>query len=178
MSRLSMSTLETATGKTAEIMNGIKKAIGMVPNAYATIATHSPAGLQAMLAVDQALTTGSLSKQELEAIKLLVSESGGCDYCVAAHTMIGKMAGLSAEAIRAIRFGQPSGNAKLDALLAFLGKLNTQKGTLDAAGFNAVREAGYTEQQIVEALLAVSVITFTNLVNRANNTTLDFPTAN
>jgi uncharacterized peroxidase-related enzyme len=175
MSRLSAINPNEATGATADLFAVIKKAAGKVPNAYATIGTHSPEGLSAMLAVDGVVSHGSLSKPDIETIKLAVSEVAGCDYCVAAHTLMGKFAGLAPEAMKQIRAGSATGDAKRDALVRFVRTLVDTRGTVPAAELAAVREAGYSERQVIEICLAVTSITFTNLVNRVNDTTLDFP---
>jgi alkylhydroperoxidase family enzyme len=86
MSRIATPTLETATGATAEVYAQIKKAVGSVPNTFAAIGAHGPAALKAVLQADSVLAASSLSKQDQETIKLIVSEVAGCDYCVAAHT--------------------------------------------------------------------------------------------
>src|ERR1700744_6133909 len=83
MSRIATPALDTATGATAEVYAQIKKAAGGVPNTFATIGAHGPAALKAVLNADGVLATGSLSKQDQETIKLVVSEAAGCDYCVA-----------------------------------------------------------------------------------------------
>jgi uncharacterized peroxidase-related enzyme len=177
MSRLTVINPAAATGAAAELFARIKKAVGKVPNAYATIGTHSPESLGAMLAVDAVVTSGSLSKADIETIKLAVSEVAGCDYCVAAHTLMGKLAGLSSDAIKQVRAGEASGDAKRDALVRFVRTLVGTRGTVSAGELDAVRAAGYTERQVIEVCLAVTSITFTNLVNRVNDTTLDFPAA-
>jgi uncharacterized peroxidase-related enzyme len=175
MSRLSIVNPADATGAAAEIFAKIKKAVGRVPNAYATVGTHSPATLAAVLGADQVLAAGSLAKADVEAIKLAVSEIAGCDYCVAAHTLMGKLAGLSPEAMKQVRAGSATGDAKRDALVRFVRLLVSTRGTVAQADLDAVRAAGYSEQQVVETMLAIAAITFTNLVNRVNDTTLDFP---
>lgn len=177
MSRLSAIKPEAATGAAAEIFAKIRKAVGKVPNAYATIGTHSPEALGALLNVEGVIAAGTLSKPDVEAIKLAVSEVAGCDYCLAAHTLAGKFAGLAPETMKAVRAGDATGDAKRDALVHFVRLLVTTHGTLPEAEVSAIREAGYTERQIVEISLAVTSITFTNLVNRINDTTLDFPAA-
>jgi AhpD family alkylhydroperoxidase len=111
---------------------------------------------------------------DLRAI-LAVSEAAGCDYCVAAHTLWGKAAGLSLEAMNQVRAGAATGDAKRDALVRFVRALVTTSGTIDYAELNAVRDAGYSEQQVIEVCLTMASITFTNLVNRVNDTTLDIP---
>lgn len=175
MSRLSAIRPEAATGAAAEIFAKIRKAVGKVPNAYATIGSHSPEALGAILGVEAVLGAGTLSKQDVETIKLAVSEVAGCDYCVAAHTLAGKFAGLAPQTMKEIRAGAPTGDAKRDALVHYVRVLVTTRGTVPETEVNAIREAGYTERQIIEIALAVASITFTNLVNRVNDTTLDFP---
>ncbi|MDR5838426.1 carboxymuconolactone decarboxylase family protein [Caballeronia sp. LZ034LL] len=175
MSRLSQVNVNEATGVTADLFSGIKKAMGRVPNAYATIGTHSPAALGATLNGDAILAKSSLEKADVEAIKLAVSELVGCDYCAAAHTVVGKMVGLTQQETQQIRAGEATGNAKRDALVRFVRHLVSSSGTVDAARLDEVRAAGYSEAQVIDTLFAMSVINFTNLVNRVNDTTLDFP---
>ncbi|WP_186092721.1 carboxymuconolactone decarboxylase family protein [Burkholderia gladioli] len=175
MSRLSTLAVADATGSTAELFTKIRKAVGKVPNAYATIGTHHPEALAAMLGIDAILAGGMLSKAEIETIKLAVSENAGCDYCIAAHTLAGKFAGLSPEAMRQIRAGEPTGDVKRDALVAYVRSVVSTRGTVPAEQLDHFIAAGFTERQVIEVSLAIASITFTNLVNRANDTTLDFP---
>jgi uncharacterized peroxidase-related enzyme len=175
MSRLSQLSIDEATGTTAELFGAIKKAAGRVPNAYASIGTHSPAALAATLAGDATLARSSLAKADVEAIKLAISELAGCDYCAAAHTVVGKMVGLTQAETQQIRAGEATGNDKRDALVRFVRHVASTRGTVDREVLNAVREAGYTDAQVVDALYAISVINFTNSFNRVNDTTIDFP---
>ncbi|KVE00006.1 alkylhydroperoxidase [Burkholderia vietnamiensis] len=175
MSRLTTIRPEEATGAAAEVFAKIKKAVGKVPNAYATIGTHSPEALGAALAFDAAVAASTLGKADIEVIKLAVSEHVGCDYCVAAHTLMGKLAGLSSDAMKQVRAGAATGDAKRDALVTYVRTLVGTRGTVLEAAVDAVRAAGYTERQLIEISLAIASITFTNLVNRVNDTTLDFP---
>src|ERR1700679_3069440 len=116
MSRLSTINPQEATGATAEVFAKIKKAAGKVPNSYATIGTHSAAALGAILGVEAVLASSSLAKSDIEVIKLAVSEVAGCDYCLAAHTLMGKFAGLSPDTMKQVRAGAETGDAKRDAL--------------------------------------------------------------
>jgi uncharacterized peroxidase-related enzyme len=175
MPRLSSIQPDAATGETAEVFAAIKKSVGRVPNSFAMIGTHAPAALAAILSADKVLLKGSLPRADQETVKLIVSELGGCDYCVAGHTVVGKMAGLSPDTMRKIRAGEATGDAKRDALVRFVRILIKTSGTVDAAEVSRVRDAGYTERQLIEVALAVAVITFTNLANRINDTVIDFP---
>lgn len=112
MSRLPVPKIENATGATAEIYAQIKKSIGNVPNTYAAIGAHGPAALKAVLAADAVLESGNLSKRDQETIKVVISGVAGCDYCVAAHSLLGKLAGLKPEELKNIRSGSPTGDDK------------------------------------------------------------------
>src|SRR2546423_15286635 len=114
MSRLTVPSLQSATGATAEIYAQIKKATGSVPNPYAAIGAHGPAALKAMLAADAMLASGTLTKRDQETIKLVVSRVTGCDYCEAAHSLLGKLAGLKLDELKKLRDGHPTGDAKRD----------------------------------------------------------------
>jgi uncharacterized peroxidase-related enzyme len=175
MSRINTPALDTATGQTAEVYARIKKMAGSVPNTYAAIGALGPTALQAMLNADGVLAGGSLSKQDQETIKVVVSVAAGCDYCVAAHSLLGKMAGLPQEVLRQLREGRSTGDAKRDALARFARLLAGASGTIDDAEFAAIKRAGYTEAQLVEISLAIAVTTFTNVFNRINETAIDFP---
>jgi uncharacterized peroxidase-related enzyme len=174
-SRIPTPAVEAATGSTAELFAQIKKAAGKVPNTYAAIGALGPSALRAMLNADAALAAGSLTKQDQETIKLAVSAAVGCDYCEAAHTVLGKLAGLNPDTLRQIRAGGATGDAKRDALVRFVRLLVQSRGNVRDDAFEAIKAAGYTDTQLVDISLALAVITFTNVFNRINDTTLDFP---
>ena len=175
MSRLSVPSFESATGATADIYGQIKKAIGSVPNTFAAIGAHGPAALKAVLAADAVLALGNLSKRDQETIKLVISGVAGCDYCVAAHSLLGKLAGLKPEELKNIRDGKPTGDVKRDALVRFVRKLAATSGTVSDADFAAIKDAGYSDAQLVDISLAFATTVFTNVFNRINDTDIDFP---
>ena len=175
MSRIHTPDLDAATGATAEVYGQLKRAIGSVPNTFAAIGAHGPAALKAMLAADGVLAAGSLSKQDQETVKLVVSEVTGCDYCVAAHSMLGKLTGLKPEVLRQLRAGTSTGDAKRDALARFVRTLAETSGTISDAEFQAIRAAGYSDAQLVDIRLAIALTIFTNTFNRINDTDIDMP---
>ncbi len=175
MDRINTPAIDSATGATAEVYAQIKKAAGIVPNTFAVIGAHGPAALKAVLNADGVLAGGSLNKQELETIKLVVSVVAGCDYCVAAHSLLGKLTGLPQDVLKQIRDGQPTGDAKRDALIRFVRVIVQTSGTISVSEFDAVKAAGYSDAQLVDISLAISVTSFTNIFNRINDTTVDFP---
>jgi uncharacterized peroxidase-related enzyme len=177
MSRLTSIQPENATGQTAELFSVIKRAMGKVPNAYQTIGI-APEILGQALQHNATLVKSSLNRQELEAINLVVSEISGCDYCLAAHTLTGQMAGYSVGQTQALRRGDYQDDARIDALVKFVTMLVTTHGTLAKEIVNQIQTAGFSDRQVVEIISAVSAILFTNMVNRVNDTVVDFPKVN
>ena len=177
MSRLFNQPVDQATGEAAQLFAGIKKAYGKVPNAYAAIGNNSSLAMQALLTLEDSLGKSSIPLKDREIVKLAVSEDASCDYCLASHTLFAQKSGLSLEQTIAVRRGAPTGDAKADALAAFVHLLSTTSGTLSNEAVAAVKAAGYTDQQIVDVLLNMASINFTNLFNRVNDTELDFPAA-
>jgi len=175
MSRIATPALEAATGATAEVFEQIRKVAGGVPNTFAAIGALNPAALQAVLNADGALAHGTLSKQDQETIKLVVSAVAGCDYCVAAHSVLGKMTGLKPDVLAQLRSGGATGDAKRDALVSFVRMLTQMSGTISDEEFAAIKSAGYTDAQLVDISLAMALTVFTNVFNRVNDTDVDFP---
>ncbi|RXH26307.1 alkylhydroperoxidase [Bradyrhizobium nanningense] len=175
MSRLSVPNLETTAGPSGQIYAQIKKAIGSVPNTFAALAAHGPAALKSVLAADAVLAAGTLSKPDQEVIKLVISEAAGCDYCVAAHNHLAKLAGVKPEPLKQLLGGQHTGDAKRDALIGFVRKLAQSRGTVSDEDFVAIKAAGYSDAQLVEISLAFATTVFTNVFNRINDTEIDFP---
>jgi uncharacterized peroxidase-related enzyme len=175
MSRLSVPSLESDTGPSGQVYAQIKKAIGSVPNTYAAIAAHGPAALKSVLAADAVLAAGTLTKRDQEVIKLVISAAGGCEYCVAAHSHLARLAGVKPDVLEQIREGQPTGDARRDELVGFVRKLQQSSGTVSDEDFAAIKAAGYSDAQLVEISLAFATTVFTNVFNRINDTEIDFP---
>jgi uncharacterized peroxidase-related enzyme len=177
MPRLHTIAVSEATGRAAELFSAVKAAAGKVPNSYIGIGGNSPVALEAVLSLEASLKESSLSARDIEVIKLVVSQATGCDYCLAAHTLLSKKMGLDREAILALRQARPSGDARNDALAKFVLHLITTSGTVQTDVVTEAKQAGVTDAQIVDVTMAVASIAFTNLFNRINDTTLDFPAA-
>ena len=175
MSRISIPAVNKATASTAEVYARIKKAAGGVTNAFAVIGALQPAALGAVLDADASLAAGSLSKKDIKTIKLVVSVASGCDYCIAAHGLLGKLAGLKPDELKKISDGEPTGDARRDALVRFVRTLAETSGTVSDDDFAAIKVAGYTDAQLVDICLALATTVFTNVFNRINDTEIHFP---
>jgi uncharacterized peroxidase-related enzyme len=175
MPRLNIVTPAQATGRTKELYGAVQRAIGAVPNLYQGIG-NSPVALEGLLQADGLLKKGQLSAAEVEAVKLAVSEAYGCDYCLAAHTLLGKKAGLTAEDTLSIRRGD-SALPQIGSLVKFVNAALHPQARVSDAELGAVKAAGYSDAQIAETVQVIAQTVFTNLFNRVHQTALDFPPA-
>ncbi|MDE1170049.1 MAG: carboxymuconolactone decarboxylase family protein [Verrucomicrobium sp.] len=173
MSRIAQITPEQATGQTAQIYGSIQKQLGGVPNIFQALGAH-PQALAAFLNLHSGLTT--LSGADKEALALIVAEENGCDYCLAAHTFLGRKHGLSTEETLVIRQGGAT-DPKRNALIRMAREIVDRKGRVSDEAYQAYLDAGYTEAQVPEVLLAVVENLFTNYFNNLNGTAIDFPAA-
>ena len=105
---------------------------------------------------------------------LVVSEANQCDYCVSAHTFFGNKAGLNESDLLDARHGT-STNRKTNAALTFARKIIEDRGHVSDEDLEQVRQAGYTEGEIVEIIANVCMTTFTNYFNQVAATEVDYP---
>lgn len=174
MPRLETIDPATATGRVKEIFDG--PLAGKHLNIFKGLA-NSPVGLDAYLGLGSALEQGELSATEREIIQLVIGQANGCDYCLGAHTMMGKGAGLSEDQTVAARKGASIGDAKHDALAKFAGAIHEKKGFVSEDDLSAFKGAGYTDAHVVEVLVTYTQAVFTNYFNHINNTDIDVPAA-
>lgn len=149
------------------------KSIGFTPNMMATFAT-SPIAFNAW-----ATLLGSLSKaldvKTRDSIGLAVSEVNGCNYCLTVHSFTAEhMAKLPADEILLARKGHAT-DPKRDAAVQFARKVIETRGKVSDADFAAVRDAGYTDANIMEIVALVSMYSLTNLINNVSDPDKDFP---
>ncbi len=175
MQRLKLIKEEDATGEVKEIYASVKSTMGMIPNLFKGFA-NSPVTLKAYLTLDKLISESQLSEIEREIVRLVVSQYNGCDYCLAAHTMVGKMKGLNEDQIIDIRQGK-SDDLKYSALISFTLQVLETKGFVDDKDIDAFRNAGYTDENIVEVVTIIAQKTLSNYFNHINNTEIDFPKA-
>jgi uncharacterized peroxidase-related enzyme len=173
--RIPPTTLQTAPDEARPMLHSLAKALGALPNLYATMG-HSPAALRAYLAMDEALAKGVLSPREVELVNLHVSELNGCGYCLSAHTMLARRAGVSADEAVAARAGQARAPREA-AILGLVRRLVRTGGSGAGAELAAAREAGLGDAEIVEVVAHIASKAFSNALAILARTEIDFPRA-
>jgi AhpD family alkylhydroperoxidase len=173
MARLPIIAPENATGKTHDLLATVKQKFGLVPNSMGVMA-NSPAVLEAYLKFSGSLDGGSLDAKLRERIALETAEANCSDYCLSAHSAIGKMVGLTATEILDSRRVH-SEDTKTSAALRFSRVIIEKRGAVSETDFKSARSAGLGEGEIAEVLAVTVLNIFTNYFNTAFHVDIDFP---
>ena len=175
MSRIQQLNPKTAQGPSAELFDSVQHKLGMVPNMMRAMG-NSPAALGAYLEFSGNLASGSLSSKQREQIALAVGEANSCEYCLAAHSALGKMAGLTPDEIRDARQGTAV-DSKADAMIRFARTLVDARGHVSSEQLQSLRDHGFTDGDVAEIVANVALNLFTNYFNHVAETEVDFPKA-
>ena len=162
-----LTTIDSATvePKAKALLDGVQKKLGMTPNMMRVLAVN-PTVLGAYLGFAGALAGGRLGAKLHEQIALAVAEANGCNYCLAAHTLLAKGAGVAPADILAARRGSSS-DARAAATLALARKLVAQHGHVSPEDVVEARTASLSDADIVEVVASVAINVFTNYLNIA-----------
>ncbi len=174
MTPITVPARDTVSAANQALFDQLQKGLGKVPNLYATLA-HSQHALGSYLALQNAKS--SLNAKAREVINLVVSQVNACDYCLAAHTVIGGMVGFMPEQILDIRRGGAPFDAKLDALAKLVKNIATERGHADPALVDAFFAAGWTTENLVDAIVVIGDKTVTNYLHGTTRVPVDFPAA-
>jgi len=173
MSRVPLATADTAPDASRPLLASIHTAFGATPAMFRAVA-HSPAALASLWGSFGALGAGALPAALTEQIAVAVADRNGCDYCLAAHTALGRKAGVSAEAMARAQSGD-SDDPRTAAALVFALALVDRRGRVGDQELAALRAAGYDDAAMVEIVAHVALNLFTNYVNLALDVPVDFP---
>ena len=174
MSTFKVPTREQISPANQALFDNLKKSLGMVPNLYATLALSEHA-LGNYLAFQNAKS--SINGRAREVINLVVSQFNACEYCLAAHTAIGGMVGFTPGQILEVRSGSASWDGKLDALAQLVKSIVSERGHADRAKVEAFFAAGWTQENLVDAIVVIGDKTVTNYLHGTTKVPVDFPPA-
>jgi uncharacterized peroxidase-related enzyme len=173
MSRINAIDPATASGDARRLLDAVQAQLGVTPN-FIRILAHAPKALEGFLGLYGAAAGFSLDKAAQERIALAIAEGNACEYCVSAHTAIGRHAGLSNAEMLLNRQGSAS-DAGHAAAVALARALNDNLGDITTQEFDAARGAGLSDTAIVEIIALVALNIFTNLIGKATRVEIDFP---
>jgi AhpD family alkylhydroperoxidase len=174
MSEFSVPSRESVSPANQAIFDNLNKRLGFVPNLYATFA-YSEHALASYLALQNAKS--SIIGKARETVNLVVSQVNACEYCLAAHTALGKMVGFNEAQIIEIRGGRASFDAKLDALARLVKNVAAERGRADPGLVDAFFAAGWTHENFVDTIVAIGDKVIANYLHNTTRVAVDFPAA-
>lgn len=174
MTTFNVPTREEVSEHNQGIFDHLQKGLGFIPNLYATYA-YSDTALGDYLALQN--RKSSLKAKEREVINLVVSQINECEYCLAAHTALGKMNGFTDEQILEIRGGMASFDNKIDALAKFVKDITVNRSKPSEAATENLLEAGYTKENLVDIIIVIGDKIISNFIHGATQVPVDFPAA-
>jgi AhpD family alkylhydroperoxidase len=174
MTVINVPTRDQVSPANQALFDNLKKGLGTVPNLYATLA-HSEHALGSYLAFQNAKS--SVTGKAREVVNLVVSQVNNCEYCLAAHTVIGKMHGFTDAQLLEIRSGRASFDSRLDALARLVKNITSERGRADPALVDAFFAAGWTKENLVDTIVAIGDKTVTNYLHSTTRVPVDFPAA-
>lgn len=173
MGNLKITKKENAKPEAADLLAGVEKKYGFIPNLMSVFA-DSPAALQGYVALSDLVGKSSFNPEEQQAILLATSYENNCDYCMAAHSMVAaKMAGMPTDRLDAIRAGTQVSDKKIDQLVRFTKEVVASRGNISKETIAQFQSVGYTNQHILEVVLGVAMKTLSNYTNHIAETPLD-----
>jgi len=164
---------QLAPAASQPLLGQIQQAFGATPNMFKAV-SNSPAALQSMWAAFGALGQGTIGAKLGEQLAVAIANRNRCEYCLAAHTVLGQKAGASAADMAAAQVGQSS-DPKTAAALAFALKVVEQRAQVSDADVANLHEVGFQDEQVVEIVAHVALNLFTNYINVALDIPVDFP---
>lgn len=166
--------LDTADAEQKRVLDKAVAAVGFVPNMYKGM-VNSPGLLETYLdGYARFRESGVFAPAEQEVVFLAISRANGCDYCVAAHSLIAeRKSGVPAVELAALRAGEALADARLQALAAFTRTMLETRGRPDRSAFERFRAAGYGDRHALEIILALAVKTLSNYANHLNGPEVD-----
>ncbi len=173
MSRLVIQTVESAPEEAKVRLINARNASGFLPNLLGVLA-NAPTALETYQVVSAINARNGLSATEREVVQITAATRNGCGFCAAGHTAIArKKLGLPEEVIAALRNTQALRDPKLNALALFTVAVLEQKGRVSDAELSAFLKAGYSQANVLEVVLGVSLATLCNYANNLAQTPIN-----
>jgi len=175
MSVLSLIDPSAATDQTKGLLDGLQQRLGRIPNMIRLMA-HSATVLGGYLDFTYAMQRTTLPASLRNQLALVVAEATGSRYFLALAEALGRRDGLGAEEIAAARRAE-SRDPGARAALRFAAQMVQQRGHLPTDEAAALRQAGFSDEQLVEIVALVGLNVFRSYFNLALRTELDAPLA-
>ncbi len=171
---LTPKTIDSAATSVRPLLEKAQAELGFVPNMYSRMA-NAPGLLSTYVHGYKLFRQESgFSAVEQEVVFLAISVENNCEYCVAAHSLVADaMSKVPPAVTDAIRDRRMVPDAKLSALADFARTMVATRGQPTGRAVESFLAAGYTEQDVLQVILAVSMKTLSNYANHLFHTPID-----
>ena len=171
MSRFQIHDDLTAPEGSATVLRGALSSGGQLPNFLGVLA-GSPAALRAYARFRSELRHGRLTLPTLERIALAVAEYYQSEPGIAIHSRAARRVGLALDEVALARQFN-SRDEREAALLRYLQALLVDRGRAPMHLHEEAREAGWDDEEILEAIAALTLEGFTAMINVAGEVPVD-----
>ncbi len=172
MSIFKIHTKESAAFELSPLFDEKQNDLNFVPNIFAVIAESVPA-LNAYVEMSNYFDRCSFNTTERETIEIVTSIENGCSYCVAGHSAFAQMKKVPSHIIEALRENQPIDDPRIEALANFTRRMIRSKGQVSQKELILFFDAGFSQAQLIEVVLGISLKFLTNFISNASSLPLD-----
>jgi alkylhydroperoxidase family enzyme len=174
MTKYPVHTLESAPETSKSALAGLQKALGMVPNLAATMAS-SPTLVNGFVGAFANFHGGTFSGAEKQALLLTNAVANRAEWAVAFHSTLALKEGIAPEDVEAIRDQRLPTDPRLRALVQLDRALIEARGAVTAAQLDAFSAAGFTADQVLEMIAGVAVSVMANYASNITCPPLEEP---
>ncbi|HKS96671.1 MAG TPA: peroxidase-related enzyme [Terriglobia bacterium] len=165
-----------AGDRLAPVYQKIRDSFGFVPNYFKALGARPELILTHLDLSERVTADGALPRGVKERLGIVVSGINASSYCVAVHMEILHKLGVERSLGRtlAVNYPQAAVEEREQALYRFADQLTTRPGDVGQVDVDAVKQAGWDDAAVVEAVLAVAYFNFINRVSLGLGLMADF----
>ncbi|MFP8488687.1 carboxymuconolactone decarboxylase family protein [Gracilimonas sp. Q87] len=165
--------IENAPEDAKPLLSAAEDNYGFIPNLLGEFA-EAPSVLEGYLKLNEIIGKSSFTQQEQQAAILAVSIENECHYCSAVHsTILKNQLNMDEKIVNAIRDQKTLPDNKLNALVEYTQKAVEKRGHVTDVDIQKFLDAGYTEENVLEVTLIITLKTISNYTNHIADTPLD-----
>lgn len=157
-------TPENAEGQTKDLLIGLKKKYGFVPNLFAYMA-EAPYTIEAYGMLTNLLEKTGLSGPQQQVALLAISIYNDCEFCTVAHHAFAKKAEAKPQTLAALRDGGDIEDPQDRALVAMARAIVDQRGWVKPEQLAAFYAAGFSKRNVYDLILIATIKTLSNYSN-------------
>ncbi len=172
MTTFTIHTSDSAPAESKEQLESTQQRKGLIPNLYGVLA-EAPIAVEAYETLANLLMRASFNPTERHVVWFTINTYHDCHYCMAAHTLLAKGEKVAEDVIETARAVRSYEDPKLEALRVFTLNLVEHRGWTSPEDLAAFLAAGFTKQNVLEIIVAISHKVLSNYTNHIVATPVD-----